>query len=237
MLRMKFEQLSTKISDLTYNLVTYGIRELSEGGRFSNEGQSHLVPFDCGDVVGLDEDINKFVVHLTKENNPHRIFAIYGIEGAGKTTMAAKVYKDRNVRRCFDCFSWVSHASQQVVAVKDQVWKTILMELDYATAGRREKIAKMSSDEVVQELHRVIVERKCLLVLDDVLNDETWDYLRLMLATEKTDSIILLTTCQKDVALQTERDGLLHHLCGLDDCNSWKLLKKKALFGRDVTSK
>lgn len=234
----EIQVLTARISFLRSNLQSYNIRELreSEGVTSVFERQQQLrrtyshIPER--DVVGLEDSVKELAMHLTGSGEIHRAVSIWGMGGLGKTTLAKQVYRDNEVRRHFDCFAWV--CISQRCHVRD-VWADILVKLS-ATMQRTE-IAQMNNDDLAKKLYLVQQENKCLVVLDDIWSIETWESLKAAFPLcEETKSRILLTTRNKEVALHSDRNGFLLQPRPLDDDQSWELLEKIAIFGRNELS-
>ena len=51
------------------------------------------------DVVGFDDDLNKLVEFLLREEEGNRIASICGMGGLGKTTLAKMVYNHHKIKQ------------------------------------------------------------------------------------------------------------------------------------------
>ncbi|KAL6190657.1 hypothetical protein ACLB2K_037051 [Fragaria x ananassa] len=226
----EIQNITTNISTLRSRLETYNIRQIRDtrGDTSAYERQqqlrrtySHIVERD---VVGLEE----LVMHLVRSGDSHRVVSIWGMGGLGKTTLAKQVYHDSKVRQHFDCFAWVC-ISQQCKG--RDVWEEILVKV---SAVQRTEIAQMKDGEIAKKLYLVQQESRCLVVLDDIWSVETWDSLKAAFPLcEETKSRILLTTRNEEVALRSDRNGFLFQPQPLNDDESWQLLEKIAIFGRE----
>lgn len=232
-LASRIEAIKARITDLTRSLQTYGIvprRENTEGSGLSSERQmqlrwsySHLVE---DYVVGFEEDISKLVNQLVGSRENCWVVSICGMGGLGKTTMAKSLYHHGDIRRNFDAFAW-AYVSQH--CQKREIWEGILLKLINPTREEREEIARMKDVEVVKKLFKVQQQNKCLIILDDVWNLETWDALKPAFANvSQNGSKILLTTRNKAVALHADPNGFLHEPDFLNEDKSWELFRRKA---------
>uniref|UniRef100_A0A0D9XBP9 Uncharacterized protein n=1 Tax=Leersia perrieri TaxID=77586 RepID=A0A0D9XBP9_9ORYZ len=178
------------------------------------------------EIVGRDdakEDIMNILVDPNREMVNVSVFAIVGMGGAGKTTLAKLVYNEEKVKEHFKLRMWVC-VSNDFSAVS--VVKSII---EVATGGQ--SIQSTSNLEVLQaRLREILVGRKYLLVLDDVWNEDIykWDALRILLFSSAClGSVIVVTTRSKKVA--TIMGTLPHYnLKMLSDEESWKLFRKRA---------
>ncbi|XP_021807363.1 putative disease resistance protein At1g50180 isoform X2 [Prunus avium] len=236
----EIENITAKISNLRMSLQSYNIvRETREIGgasslqSFERQQQlrrtySHVIERD---VVGIEDNVKEIVTHLVKEESCLRVVSIWGMGGAGKTTLAKQIYHHKEVRCHFNSFAWVCISQQYQVR---DVWEGILIKLISATKEQREEIAKMRDYEIAKKLFRVQQGKRCLVVLDDIWSIETFNSLKAAfpLTCEETQSRILLTTRNEAVALYADRNGFLHQPQALDENKSWELFEKIALFGR-----
>ncbi|GMY05536.1 putative disease resistance protein At1g50180 [Fagus crenata] len=236
MVGSEIAKIKTKISNLTTGLQTYGIRAsliegsgasaLNERQREQRQTYSHLEH----DVVGFDDDVNKLLDFLLKEEEGNRVASICGMGGLGKTTLAKMVYNHHEVKQHFNCRAWV-FISQQ--CQRRNVWEGILFSLLSPSEKERKKIRDKKDEEIVDQLLQVLKEKKYLVILDDIWNTEHWDILCKAFPVKDTGSKILLTTRNRDVALHADPRGFLHNLQILNDQKSWELLEKIAISWRE----
>ncbi|KAJ6863783.1 disease resistance protein [Populus alba x Populus x berolinensis] len=220
--------IKNRISSLTNSLQTYGIIQRNDDwipglGRQQQQlrrSYSHIVEED---IVGLEEDVKVLAEQLVNSNG---IVSICGMGGIGKTTLAKKVYHNSKVRHHFDAFAW-AYVSQQCQV--REVWEGILFKLTNPSKEQREEIANLRDEELVKRLYQVQLQKKCLVILDDIWTIPTWNNLCPAFPYWKTaGSKILLTTRKMDVALHPDPTCFLHVPPQLNDDESWELFKKKA---------
>ncbi|CAN6551026.1 unnamed protein product [Malus baccata var. baccata] len=238
----EIEKITIQVSNFRSSLQTHNIIEIrdSRGATSLYERRqqlrrsySHIID---GDVVGLEADVRKLVMHLVKKEPRHQVVSIWGMGGLGKTTLTKQLYHHNEVRRHFDSFVWVCISQQ--CQVRD-VWEELLIKLLSATTEQREEIAKMKDDEIAKRIYLLQQESRCLVVIDDIWSIETWESLKAAFPlNQRTESRILLTTRVKEVALHAaDRNGILHQPRPLNEDESWELLEKIAIFGREeITS-
>lgn len=226
------EAIIARISNLARNLKTYGIRP--ERGEASNSehgrqkalrrSYSHIIE---DDVIGVEEDVKILESHLVNPDKRCRVVAICGMGGLGKTTLAKKVYHNNYVRHHFDSFAW-AYISEQCQA-KD-VWEGILFKLISPSKEQREEIISMRDEELAKMLYQVQMEKRCLVILDDIWNAEAWNMLSPAFPNGRgeTGSKILLTSRNTDVALHVDPTCFVHQLRCLNEDDSWELFQKKA---------
>ena len=105
------------------------------------------------------------------------------------------------------------------------------------TNEQRQEIAKLKIDQIAERLWNTQRERKCLVVLDDIWTSDAWSSLQAGFPmNEETESRILLTTRNKEVASYADKNGFLFEPRSLNDDESWELFEKIAMFGTEDTS-
>ncbi|KAA8548837.1 hypothetical protein F0562_000521 [Nyssa sinensis] len=215
------------------SLQMYGIKAitLGEGSRSGafetqlqlSESYSHAVEED---FVGLGGDVKELVAKLVNEDENLRVISIVGMGGMGKTTLAQKVYNHNDVRRHFDSFAWVCISQQ---------WQTrdVLQEiLTKLIPKERWPIERMELEELFKKLYDVQIQKKCLIVLDDVWSEEAWNSLRSAFSNTQTATKILITSRNKSVGSYVDPRGM-HELRFLNSEESWELFHNKAFRGND----
>ncbi|KDP32440.1 hypothetical protein JCGZ_13365 [Jatropha curcas] len=120
------------------------------------------------------------------------VIAIIGMAGVGKTTLAQLIYNDNNVKDFFDIKVWACVSDDFDVL---SITKTILESITQTTVG--------SNLNLLQgRLQDVLTDKKFLLVLDDVWNENyhNWDVLCSPFRSGAPGSKIVVTTRNEDVA-------------------------------------
>ena len=231
----EIENIKMKITNLKTNFRDYGIKEsIIQGGGSSSSNErererrqtfSHLEH----DVVGFDDDLNKLVEFLLRDEEGNRVASICGMGGLGKTTLAKMVYNYHKIKQHFDCRTW-SYISKQ--CQRRRIWEEILIKLLSPTKEERDGIQKLTDAEIVEKLGEVQLQKKCLVILDDIWDIETWNSLRAAFPLKNIRSKILLTSRNKEVSLHVDTEAFLHELQCLNKPRSWELLEKIAISRR-----
>ncbi|XP_076944788.1 putative late blight resistance protein homolog R1B-16 [Bidens hawaiensis] len=179
-----------------------------------------------GTVVGLDRDAelirDKLVADYPKKLD---VVSIVGMGGIGKTTLATKVFNDRFVTHHFYVRVWVSVSqTYDKQAVLVQILESISAQLD---------LKKASDFQLREMVHKSLMGRRYLIVIDDIWDIEVWDGLKLFFPHDNTRSRILLTSRVTEVAKHASSDGLIHHLGYLNKEKGWELLCEKVFRGNE----
>ncbi|KAL3497614.1 hypothetical protein ACH5RR_040346 [Cinchona calisaya] len=182
-------------------------------------------PFvDDSEIVGRDDDISSVKRMLTSSNYKKDlpVIAIVGMGGQGKTTLAQLVYKKDAVVRHFDERIWVCVS-------EDFKAERLLNEMLQSLTGK--KVEMTNWEALVKELQKKLKEKRYLLVLDDVWNEnhKEWESMRncLLGIGGSKESKIMVTT-RSDVVVEVMRTSDCHRLRILSDESSWILLEKIA---------
>ncbi|KAL5196792.1 hypothetical protein ABZP36_000304 [Zizania latifolia] len=149
------------------------------------------------------------------------VIPIVGVSGVGKSALAQFIFNDRNVREYFgDRSAWV-YMTDKINQL--DVIKKIIHYFDpkYDLSG----VINLESAHI--GLHRVIVGKRFLLVLDDVWDDVIWSCLRSVLSEGAPGSVVLVTTQLYSVADSVGTAGPII-LDPLQTDDSWTLLKRFA---------
>ncbi|KAL6013025.1 hypothetical protein ACLOJK_003515 [Asimina triloba] len=169
-------------------------------------------------VIGFVKDADALTQRLTTGDECRRVVSIVAIGGAGKTTLAKKLYNCSSVRDHFrDILAWV--CVSQTYSVKE-----LLQEV----AVRLMHLSKTESSDLTVEalqekLSGFLRKRKYLVVLDDMWKREAWDELRAAFPDGKNGSRILMTSRIKEVALYADPGSHPHELPLLNPEESWAL--------------
>ncbi|CDO99311.1 unnamed protein product [Coffea canephora] len=87
-----------------------------------------------------------------------------------------------------------------------------------------EDVKFMGHRQLVQQLHQVQIEKKCLVVLDDIWKVDDWESLLAAFPVVERGIKVLLTTRNRNVA----KRGCLYELKCLNEMEGWELLQKIA---------
>ncbi|XP_065628877.1 disease resistance protein RGA2-like [Quercus suber] len=174
------------------------------------------------EVIGREED-RKAIIDLlldfdVKDNVS--FICIVGIGGLGKTTLAQYVYNDKNVEGYFELKMWV--------CVSDDFDVKKIVEKIIESVTKR-KPENLEMDLLQNKLREQLYQKKYLLVLDDIWNEneERWCALKRLLMGGAKGSKVVITTRTNMVAEITSAISP-YFLKGLSRDQSWSLLKKMA---------
>ncbi|KAJ9550613.1 hypothetical protein OSB04_014658 [Centaurea solstitialis] len=175
-------------------------------------------------VVGFDRDAGIIRDKLTEDTKQLCVVSIVGMGGLGKTTLATKLFNDPFIKYHFHIRAWATVS-------ETYVRRDLLIQILTSTGGVKKDLEKDHDSALREKLHKKLIRRRYLIVIDDIWSIEAWDDLKLFFPHDNTASRILLTSRQNDVALHVKPDGFVHSLPYLTEEESWELLKKKVFHG------
>ncbi|KAL4601032.1 hypothetical protein ACB092_11G242500 [Castanea dentata] len=180
-------------------------------------------------VIGREDDKEAIIKLLLEPNDEENvsIISIVGIGGLGKTTLAQFVYNDKNIKEHFELKMWI--CISDVFDVKMIIQKIISATVEKLEDHSVEKLEDHSMDKLQDQLRKIINQKKYLLVLDDVWNEDPhkWESLKDLLIGGAKGSKIVITT-RAGLVAEITCSVSIYTLKGLNEKQSWLLFKQIA---------
>lgn len=173
-------------------------------------------------VVGFKDEQEKITGFLKEETDDLDVISIIGMAGLGKTTLAWKIFKDKDIQYAFSKRIWV-YVSQEFDR-RDVLLKILKGFTDLDMSGNTDQ-------DIAQAVRAYLEEGTFLLVMDDVWTVEAWDAILPVLPKENKKSKVLITSRYKKVGTHASLNGKHHDLRFLRDNESWDLLQCE-VFGK-----
>ncbi|OWM86794.1 putative disease resistance protein RGA1 [Punica granatum] len=218
-------EIRGRIDAIKSDKFDYNVSRSNNLGSFvENRPRPQTYPFDSEPyVIGRENDkkqVVQFLLNPDFEENVS-ILAIVGVGGLGKTTLARLVFNDESIQKYFELKLWVCVSTNFCV---EDILRKIKRE---CTSGKdlTSMNAVGSQNVLGEELHK----KKYLLVLDDVWNENRYEWLKLegLLVNSARGSKILVTARSRRVATTMTRT--FHELSGLPEHDSLTLLMRMAM--------
>ncbi|KAK1282363.1 putative disease resistance protein RGA1 [Acorus calamus] len=170
------------------------------------------------DITGIDDDAKVMVQKLTGSfgggGGGGRVFAIVGMGGIGKTTLAQKVFN-----KC-------TEVGEKIWVCVSQNFNEIdILKQIIRSAGGNYGVTQTKQD-FYSIVKKVLGGKRFLLVLDDLWSDRVWDEgLRIPFSDFTEDCQVLITTRNREIARQMGA-VYIHEMKTLSDDDAWSHLRK-----------
>lgn len=188
----EIKEITARLEDIVEQRNNFDLRETLEGR--CNKVRDRRLPstsLNEDHVYGRERD-QEAIVELLLNDGAGKVdgicvIPIVGIGGVGKTTLAQRVYNDARVKSHFDMRSWVCVSDDFDVT---RVTKLILLSLGLGASDTHDL------NQLQVEANGKIFERKFLIVLDDVWNEnyDDWTVLLRPFRACLSGSKIIVTT-------------------------------------------
>nr|GMD93163.1 putative late blight resistance protein homolog R1B-14 [Ipomoea batatas] len=166
-------------------------------------------------VVGFKKEAETIINQLIYGSKEREVVLITGMGGLGKTTLARRVYEEKNVANHFHNSAWCTVS-------QEYNYKDLLNKIYSQVCGREIEIGN-----VAEGLRKSLMGRRYLIVLDDIWSVEAWEELNRVFPSCDNGSRIVLTSKQERVISDAK------HIClplfTVDE--SWELLQVKLFKG------
>ncbi|XP_026664700.2 putative disease resistance protein RGA3 [Phoenix dactylifera] len=221
-LNQKLEEISSWRSEFNLELTSHDRQQVTSRITRMTSPAGEI------DIVGseIEKHAQSLVDSLIKDDGRRNIlvFAVVGVGGIGKTTLAQRIYNDQRIREEFSVKKWVCVS---------QEFDEINLLKDIFNGDKDDLAQEQSRSSLEPKVESSLRGKKLFLVLDDVWTAKVWcDLLHNMLNSCVAGSRILVTTRYEDIAMQMLAVNI-HHVNKLSLEDSWLLLCKKVVLTGD----
>nr|XP_016492710.1 PREDICTED: putative late blight resistance protein homolog R1B-12 [Nicotiana tabacum]XP_016492711.1 PREDICTED: putative late blight resistance protein homolog R1B-12 [Nicotiana tabacum] len=175
------------------------------------------------EMEGFQNAMNVLKNQLLEGSPQLDVISLVGVPGIGKTTLAKRIYNDPMVTSHFDV-----RAQCRVTQVYS--WRDLLLTILNDVLEPVDRDEK-EDGRLADELHRFLLTKRFLVLIDDVWDNEVWDNFHMCFKDAQNGSRIILTTQLNDIAIYAKCESEPHHLRLFSDDESWTLLQKEVFQG------
>ncbi|VAH84417.1 unnamed protein product [Triticum turgidum subsp. durum] len=222
----KLKNVLKKINKLVEEMNKFGLENSVHREKRQHPcRQTHSKLDDCTKIFGRDDDKTVVVKQLLDQQDQQKVkvLPIFGMGGLGKTTLAKMVYNDQEVQKNFQLKMW--HC------VSDNFDATALLKSIIELAVNKRCDIPDTIELLRKQLEEIIGQKRFLLVLDDVWNEEKrmWeDELKPLLCSVGGPGSVIVVTCRSKQVASIMCTVKPHELVFLSEEDSWELFLNKA---------
>ncbi|XP_039816489.1 disease resistance protein RGA5-like [Panicum virgatum] len=182
---------------------------------------------EASSLVGIDGPAKKLINMLTQGDSIQKqklmVVSVVGVGGLGKTTLANSVYKKLGAQFQRQAFVPVS--------LKPDMKNILCSILRQISRGKCKDAGEKDLSELIQNIRDFLSDKRYLIVIDDLWDEPSWDFLNTALIDNHHGSRVIVTTrnldvgkiCTGTVRGATVR-GAVYELEPLSDKDSRRLL-------------
>nr|KJB83161.1 hypothetical protein B456_013G232100 [Gossypium raimondii] len=192
----KIKDINRRLGELATEWNSFALSQCNDSRHvFRRETISFV---DSSDVIGRDEDKENIISMLMKPSEDQNVpvIPIVGLGGLGKTTLDQLAFNDDRVTSLFPLKIWI--------CVSEEFDLSRLLKLIIQSVNKEERCDDSTLDALQARLRSLLNDKKFLLVLDDVWNENKAKWVELRNLLRSTDgfspSKIIVTTRTLKVA-------------------------------------
>ncbi|PWA42965.1 NB-ARC domains-containing protein [Artemisia annua] len=231
-IRSKLAEISAKTSELNLNAGVDVMLSSVDVRAESSEIRAASSRLDTPIIIERTEEMDKIVGTLCndvdkfdKVDDEVPVYAIYGMGGLGKTTIARLVYDHKKVNKRFEIKCWI-HVSQTFNV--EEILHTVIESVDPSKSCR-----SFHLDAMQNCVENLLEGKRFLIVMDDVWIERSerknWTTLSKSLSVGAQGSIVVITTRSMETSVMMAKVPELQlQLGAFSEEKSWLLFKTLA---------
>ncbi|KAL1552121.1 disease susceptibility protein LOV1-like [Salvia divinorum] len=237
----EIDSIRARLDAVDRNRERYGIIQIAEEAEMSQvELRRRLCPWQRDEhLVGMEDAVEEVLREAILDKEEKRglsVAVIQGMGGIGKSTLAREIYNHPDVfSGPFDLRGWVVVSSE---FTPQETIKQIILQLCRSGEEKKElveeiqKLEQSTKDKnyllqnLQQMLHRQLEGTNYFIVMDDVWEQQHWDYFNTAFPNQQDKSSRLILTTRNNIIAKPGQ--YVHKMKLLDPEKSWELFLKKA---------
>ncbi|KAF8017617.1 hypothetical protein BT93_H2723 [Corymbia citriodora subsp. variegata] len=181
------------------------------------------------ELVGIDEPREEIIKRLVDGEPGLQVLSISGMGGLGKTTLAKRVYDNKQVKAYFQSHAWINVSqSYKIEDILRDMIEQLHREIEQPVPQGIEFMNSIRLKHIVRDF---LQQKRYVIVLDDVWNSNALDGIKYAMPSSSFCSCILITTHTANVATGSFNQSEVYELVPLRQEESWSLFCKKAFYG------
>ncbi|XP_044961963.1 disease resistance protein RGA5-like [Hordeum vulgare subsp. vulgare] len=182
---------------------------------------------DVGELVGVDRTRDELIKTLNSEGGSSKeqwkTISIVGVGGLGKTTLTKAIYE--KIKAQFQCAAFVPVGQNPDIK---KVFKDLLYGLDKVKFHDIHNATK-GANLLIEDISEFLVDKRYLIVIDDIWEEDIWKYIECALYKNKLQSRVITTTRSVSVseACLNSTNGTIHRMKPVSDEDSQILFHRR----------